>query len=75
MYVAGILYCPSYVYIMLQWLPLLTSQQDVEATFKEMQAGGVKVLRTWGFNAITASELPGALESGLTYYQVKKNLV
>ncbi|KXN89954.1 putative mannan endo-1,4-beta-mannosidase A [Leucoagaricus sp. SymC.cos] len=53
-----------------QWLPLLTSQHDVEATFKEMQAGGVKVVRTWGFNAINGSELAGALESGLTYYQV-----
>lgn len=53
-----------------QWLPLLTTQQDVETTFKEMQAGGVKVVRTWGFNAINGSELAGALESGLTYYQV-----
>ncbi|KAJ7597118.1 glycoside hydrolase [Mycena floridula] len=52
------------------WLPLLTSDEDVEATFKTMAGAGVKVLRTWGFNAITGSELPGALESGLTYYQV-----
>ncbi|KAF9452653.1 glycoside hydrolase family 5 protein [Macrolepiota fuliginosa MF-IS2] len=52
------------------WLPLLTSKEDVEATFKEMQAGNVKVVRTWGFNAINGSELAGALQSGLTYYQV-----
>ncbi|PPQ68624.1 hypothetical protein CVT25_005534 [Psilocybe cyanescens] len=52
------------------WLPLLTSQDDVRATFKEMQSAGVKVLRTWGFNAINGSELAGAKESGLTYYQV-----
>ncbi|KAF5356008.1 hypothetical protein D9756_003830 [Leucocoprinus leucothites] len=52
------------------WLPLLTSQEDVETTFKEMQSGGVKVVRTWGFNAINGSELAGALESNLTYYQV-----
>ncbi|KAG6911903.1 hypothetical protein DXG01_000150 [Tephrocybe rancida] len=52
------------------WLPLLTTQADVESTFKQMQAAGVKVLRTWGHNAITSDELPGALESGLTYYQV-----
>ncbi|KAJ6610091.1 glycoside hydrolase [Mycena sp. CBHHK59/15] len=35
-----------------------------------MQNAGVKVLRTWGFNAINASELAGALESNLTYYQL-----
>ncbi|KAF5377589.1 hypothetical protein D9615_005332 [Tricholomella constricta] len=53
-----------------QWLPLLTTQEDVENTFKEMQGAGIKVLRTWGFNAINGSELAGAKESGLTYYQV-----
>ncbi|KAI9060173.1 glycoside hydrolase family 5 protein [Trametes sanguinea] len=52
------------------WLPLLLTEDDVERTFKTMQEAGVKVLRTWGFNAINATELPGALESGLTYYQV-----
>ncbi|TFK39729.1 glycoside hydrolase [Crucibulum laeve] len=52
------------------WLPLLTTKDDVDATFKEMQSAGIKVLRTWGFNAINATELPGALSSGLTYYQV-----
>ncbi|KAK0208277.1 glycoside hydrolase superfamily [Desarmillaria ectypa] len=52
------------------WLPLLTSNEDVEATFHEMKNAGIKVLRTWGFNAINGSELAGALESGLTYYQV-----
>ncbi|KAF9532003.1 glycoside hydrolase superfamily [Crepidotus variabilis] len=52
------------------WLPLLTSKEDVHTTFKEMQGAGVKVLRTWGFNAINGSELAGALESGLTYYQL-----
>ncbi|KAJ7786420.1 glycoside hydrolase [Mycena metata] len=55
------------------WLPLLTSTEDVEATFQEMNRAGVKVLRTWGFNAINASELAGALESGLTYYQLWNN--
>ncbi|KAK0478423.1 glycoside hydrolase [Armillaria novae-zelandiae] len=56
------------------WLPLLTSNEDVEATFQEMEDAGVKVLRTWGFNAINGSELSGALESGLTYYQVLERL-
>ncbi|KAJ7293675.1 glycoside hydrolase [Mycena rebaudengoi] len=55
------------------WLPLLTSTEDVELTFQEMQQAGVKVLRTWGFNAINASELAGALQSNLTYYQVWEN--
>ncbi|KAI0830684.1 glycoside hydrolase [Trametes gibbosa] len=52
------------------WLPLLLSSDDVDRTFKTMQQAGIKVLRTWGFNAINATELPGALESNLTYYQV-----
>ncbi|KAL4242158.1 glycosyl hydrolase 5 (cellulase A) family protein [Abortiporus biennis] len=52
------------------WLPLLTSQDDVDATLKSMHDAGVKVLRTWGFNAINGSELAGALQSGVTYYQV-----
>ncbi|RXW23472.1 hypothetical protein EST38_g2388 [Candolleomyces aberdarensis] len=52
------------------WLPLLTNQRDIEATFKEMRGAGIKVLRTWGFNAINTTELPFAHESGLTYYQV-----
>ncbi|TEB34981.1 glycoside hydrolase [Coprinellus micaceus] len=55
------------------WLPLLTLQDDIHATFKEMRASGIKVLRTWGFNAINATELPFAHESGLTYYQVWDN--
>ncbi|OSD03597.1 glycoside hydrolase family 5 protein [Trametes coccinea BRFM310] len=52
------------------WLPLLLTEDDVERTFKTMQEAGVKVLRTWGFNAINATELTSALDSGLTYYQV-----
>ncbi|PSR72582.1 hypothetical protein PHLCEN_2v11575 [Hermanssonia centrifuga] len=42
----------------------------MEKTLQSMQGAGVKVLRTWGFNAINGSELAGALQSGLTYYQV-----
>ncbi|THH04891.1 hypothetical protein EW145_g5196 [Phellinidium pouzarii] len=52
------------------WLPLLTTPDDVETTFQGMQNQGVKVVRTWGFNAINGSELAGAIESGLTYYQI-----
>ncbi|RDB28597.1 Mannan endo-1,4-beta-mannosidase C [Hypsizygus marmoreus] len=52
------------------WLPLLTTQEDVENTFEEMQGAGIKVLRTWGFNAINGSELADAQKSGLTYYQI-----
>ncbi|KIP12426.1 glycoside hydrolase family 5 protein [Phlebiopsis gigantea 11061_1 CR5-6] len=52
------------------WLPLLLTQTDVEKTFSTMAKAGVKVLRTWGFNAINDTELAGAKESGLTYYQV-----
>ncbi|KAJ7492530.1 glycoside hydrolase [Mycena latifolia] len=55
------------------WLPLLTTAEDVESTMREMHNAGVKVLRTWGFNAINASELTGALQSNLTYYQVWNN--
>ncbi|KAJ7487699.1 glycoside hydrolase superfamily [Mycena galericulata] len=55
------------------WLPLLTTMDDVEFTMQQMQDAGVKVLRTWGFNAINASELAGALQSNLTYYQVWNN--
>lgn len=72
----------------MQWLPLLTTSDDVEKTFQGMQDQGIKVVRTWvisfykyplrlswltlpqGFNAINGSELEGALQSGLTYYQV-----
>ncbi|KAI8981294.1 glycoside hydrolase [Trametes punicea] len=52
------------------WLPLLLTTDDVDRTFQTMQEAGVKVLRTWGFNAINATELPGAVQSGLTFYQV-----
>ncbi|PCH33786.1 hypothetical protein WOLCODRAFT_177565 [Wolfiporia cocos MD-104 SS10] len=55
------------------WLPLLITESDVDTTFQTMAGMGVKVLRTWGFNAINASEIPYALESGLTYYQVWNN--
>jgi hypothetical protein len=30
-----------------QWLPLLTTQDDVEKTFQSMKSAGIKVLRTW----------------------------
>ncbi|KAG6807057.1 hypothetical protein H0H92_008976, partial [Tricholoma furcatifolium] len=51
------------------WLPLLTTEADVESTFQQMQAAGVKVCRTWGFNVLEESEVAGALSTGLTYYQ------
>jgi len=36
-----------------------------------MRDHGVKVLRTWGFNAVNrTNELEGAIKSDLTYYQV-----
>ncbi|KAF9069121.1 glycoside hydrolase [Rhodocollybia butyracea] len=52
------------------WLPLLTTETDVHTSFQQMRDQGVKVVRTWGFNAINGSELAGALESNLTYYQL-----
>ncbi|KAH9950478.1 glycoside hydrolase superfamily [Amylocystis lapponica] len=52
------------------WLPLLITEQDVDLTFQTMAEAGVRVVRTWGFNMINETELPGALESGLTYYQI-----
>ncbi|KAG8969340.1 hypothetical protein FRC03_003441 [Tulasnella sp. 419] len=52
------------------WLPLLTTKEDVDRTLKGMRDHGVKVLRTWGFNAINQTELAGAQESSLTYYQL-----
>ncbi|KAH0590638.1 hypothetical protein H2248_000769 [Termitomyces sp. 'cryptogamus'] len=52
------------------WLPLLSTQADVESTFKQMRASDIKVLRTWGHEAITADELSRSKESGLTYYQL-----
>jgi len=30
-----------------QWLPLLTTKEDVHITFRQMRDAGVKVLRTW----------------------------
>jgi mannan endo-1,4-beta-mannosidase len=35
-----------------------------------MQKAGIKVLRTWGFNMINATELPYVKANDLTYYQV-----
>ncbi|KAA8914489.1 putative mannan endo-1,4-beta-mannosidase A [Sphaerosporella brunnea] len=35
------------------WLPFLTSDADVAATFSAVQAAGLKVLRTWGFQDST----------------------
>ncbi|KAI0963783.1 hypothetical protein AcW1_000761 [Taiwanofungus camphoratus] len=55
------------------WLPLLITEEDVDTTFQTMANAGVKALRTWGFNAINATELPYALSSGLTYYQIWNN--
>ncbi|EPQ60741.1 glycoside hydrolase [Gloeophyllum trabeum ATCC 11539] len=52
------------------WLPLLTSEDDVHMTLETMAAAGVEVVRTWGFNAINASELEFATSTNLTYYQV-----
>jgi len=42
----------------------------VDSTFQQIHDAGIKVVRTWGFNAINGSELAGALETNLTYYQV-----
>ncbi|PVF99913.1 glycoside hydrolase [Serendipita vermifera] len=52
------------------WLPLLTTKEDVDLTLKDARAAGIKVMRTWGFNAINATELPTALSTNLTYYQI-----
>ncbi|KAG8759064.1 hypothetical protein FRC14_006779 [Serendipita sp. 396] len=52
------------------WLPLLTTKADVDLTLKDARKAGIKVMRTWGFNAINATELPTALATDLTYYQV-----
>lgn len=52
------------------WLPLLTTKHDVDLTLTDAKAAGIKVMRTWGFNAINATELPTALSTNLTYYQV-----
>ncbi|KAG9032418.1 hypothetical protein FRB95_001471 [Tulasnella sp. JGI-2019a] len=52
------------------WIPLLSTTEDVDKTFAGMQSQGVKVLRTWGFNAINTTELASAKATNLTYYQV-----
>ncbi|KAG8844040.1 hypothetical protein FRB96_003304 [Tulasnella sp. 330] len=52
------------------WLPLLSTTTDVDKTFAGMQAEGVRVVRTWGFNAINTTELATAKATNLTYYQV-----
>jgi len=52
------------------WLPLLSNDDDVHATFEAIAAAGIKVVRTWGFNAINETELPYADSINLTYYQV-----
>ena len=36
------------------WLPFLTSDADVDTTFKAVAAAGLKVVRTWGFNDATS---------------------
>lgn len=33
--------------ILVQWLPLLLTQSDVEKTMADMHNAGIKVLRTW----------------------------
>jgi len=55
------------------WLPLLTTESDVDATFQTMADAGIQVVRTWAFNMINETELAGALSSGLTYYQLWNN--
>ncbi|KAH9937103.1 glycoside hydrolase superfamily [Fomitopsis serialis] len=52
------------------WLGLLTSPEDVDSTFQTMADAGIKVARTWAFNAVNTTELPTALSTNLTYYQV-----
>ncbi|OCH95828.1 glycoside hydrolase [Obba rivulosa] len=56
------------------WLPLLTTERDVDFTMQQIQGAGVKVVRIWAFNAINATELPTALETDLTYYQASMML-
>ncbi|KAI5776472.1 glycoside hydrolase superfamily [Geopyxis carbonaria] len=36
------------------WLPFLTNDADVDATFKAISAAGLKVVRTWGFHDSTS---------------------
>ncbi|KAI5790596.1 glycoside hydrolase superfamily [Peziza echinospora] len=36
------------------WLPFLTNDADVEATFSAVAAAGLKVVRTWAFNDVTS---------------------
>ncbi|KAH7304727.1 mannan endo-1,4-beta-mannosidase 1 [Stachybotrys elegans] len=36
------------------WLPFLTNNADVDLTMDQLQASGIKVLRTWGFNDVTS---------------------
>ncbi|CCM05153.1 uncharacterized protein FIBRA_07362 [Fibroporia radiculosa] len=55
------------------WLPLLITEDDVDATFQTMAGAGIKVARTWAFNAINATQLPDVLSTNLTYYQVWNN--
>ena len=33
--------------VSLQWLPLLTTKEDVDRTLKDAKAAGIKVMRTW----------------------------
>jgi mannan endo-1,4-beta-mannosidase len=36
------------------WLPFLMNNDDIDLTLDQLQASGIKVLRTWGFNDVTS---------------------
>jgi mannan endo-1,4-beta-mannosidase len=38
------------------WLPTLTNDQDINDTFGNMTAAGIKVVRVWAFNGATAED-------------------
>ncbi|KAF4547789.1 Cellulase (glycosyl hydrolase family 5)-like protein 2 [Elsinoe fawcettii] len=46
------------------WIGFLTNNDDIDLAMSHLQTAGIKVLRVWGFNDVTA--IPG---SGTVYFQ------
>lgn len=36
------------------WIPFLMNNTDIDTTFDHIAAAGMKIVRTWGFNDVTA---------------------
>lgn len=41
------------------WLPFQTNLEDIDSTLDHLAAGGLKVVRTWGFSDVNEIPPPG----------------